>query len=95
MDVTTCKVDGRFIAFSECSTGVSGQAIADPLLGLQKSWQLPASNMIGQAYDGAGSMAGKHRGAASIQNLEMLTHSLEIKIWLLDEKDLKISHFES
>jgi hypothetical protein len=65
IDITTCKIDERFIAFSECATGVSGQAIADRLLGLLESWQLPASNMVGQAYDGAGSMAGKHKGAAS------------------------------
>ena len=39
--------------------------IADRLLGLLESWQLLVSNMVGQAYDGAGSMAGKHKRAAS------------------------------
>ena len=65
LDVASCKIDERFLAFSECDTGVSGEAIANRLLGLLESWQLPASNMVGQAYDGAGSMAGKHKGAAS------------------------------
>lgn len=65
LDVTSCKIDARFIAFSECDTGVSGEAIADCLLGLLESWQLPASSMIGQAHDGAGSTAGKQKGAAS------------------------------
>ena len=65
VDKSTMKVDERFMTFSKCETGVSGEAIADRLLSHLKSWQLPASKIRGQTYDGAGAMAGKRRGAVS------------------------------
>ena len=44
---------------------MSGQAIADRLLGLLQLWRLPTSQLIGQTYDGAAAMAGKNKGAAA------------------------------
>ena len=64
---TRC-IEERFLAFSECLTGVTGvtgNAIADHILRLLADWQLSASNIRGQLYDGAGAMAGKSRGAAA------------------------------
>ena len=61
---TKC-IEERFLAFSECLTGVTGSAIADHILRLLDEWQLSASNIRGQTYDGAGAMAGKSRGAAA------------------------------
>ena len=70
VDKSTMKVDERFMTFSKCETGVPGEAIADRLLSHSESWQLPASKIRVQTYDGAGAMAGKRRGAASrITNL--------------------------
>ena len=63
-DEELSKIQERFIAFSECVTGVTGEAIAERLLALLDRWKLPPSQMIGQTYDGAGAMAGKHKGAA-------------------------------
>ncbi len=65
VDRNTMKIEERFMCFSECETGVTGQAIADRLLGHLVTWQLPASQLRGQTYDGAGAMAGKRKGAAS------------------------------
>ena len=59
------KIEERFLAFSECITGVSGKAIADRILQLLSNWQLSGSYLVGQTCDGAGSMAGKNKGAAS------------------------------
>ena len=53
------------LTFSECDTGVTGEAIADRILGHLETWQLPASGLRGQAFDGAGAMAGKNKGAAT------------------------------
>ena len=53
------------MGFSECVTGVTGEAIADNLLQHLSDWQLPASMLCGQTYDGAGAMAGKTKGAAA------------------------------
>lgn len=61
---TRC-IEERFLAFSECLTGVTGNTIADHILCLLANWQLSASNFRGQTYDGAGAMAGKSRGAAA------------------------------
>ena len=63
----TREIVERFMGFSECVTGVTGvtgEAIADCLQHLS-DWQLPASMMCGQAYVGAGAMAGKTKGAAA------------------------------
>ena len=53
------------MGFSECVTGVTGEAITDCLLQHLSDWQLPASVLCGQAYNGAGAMAGKTKGAAA------------------------------
>ena len=53
------------MGFSKCKTGVSGQAIAAHILQLMETWQLPASQLHDQTYDGAGAMAGKTKEAAA------------------------------
>ena len=62
---STLKIEEHFLGFSECETHVSGQAIAAHILQLLETWQLPASQLRGQTYDGAGAMAGKTKGAAA------------------------------
>ena len=59
------RIEERFLAFSECITGVTGEAIADQLLHHLRNWQLSGLQLCGQMYDGAGAMAGKTRGAAA------------------------------
>ena len=54
-----------FVEFHKCTTGVTGQAIADDILLNLKNWQLQLEFLRGQAYDGAGAMAGKSKGAAA------------------------------
>ena len=60
--VSPCE---KFLAFHECRSGVTGLAIADDILSKLAEWQLQPQLLCGQAYDGAGAMAGKTRGAAS------------------------------
>ena len=55
----------RFMGFIRCATGVTGEAIADNILLQLNAWQLPATSLRGQAYDGAGSMSGHTKGAAA------------------------------
>ena len=62
---STRKIEERFLAFSECTTGVTGEAIGDCILNLLSNWQLSGSYLVGQTCDGAGAMAGKNKGAAS------------------------------
>ena len=51
--------------FHKCTTGVTGQAIADDILLNLKNWQLQLEFLCGQAYDRAGAMDGKSKGAAA------------------------------
>ena len=55
----------KFLGFLKCETGVTGEAIADNILTQLNVWQLPASLLRGQSYDGAGSMSGHTKGAAA------------------------------
>ena len=54
-----------FIAFLECDTGISGQALADKILDFLKCQRLDPAKLRGQAYDGAGNMSGKTNGTAA------------------------------
>ena len=54
-----------FVSFHECVTSVTERAIADNILLKLSQWQLELEYLRGQAYDGAGAMAGKSKGAAS------------------------------
>jgi len=51
-----------FLGFSECNSGVTGNAIAENSTSNLGSWQLELTNMCGQAYDGAGAMSGATKG---------------------------------
>ena len=50
----------KFLAFHECQSGVTGEAIA---LSKLAEWQLQPQLLCGQAHDGAGAMSGKYKGA--------------------------------
>ena len=54
-----------FVAFCECVTSVTERAIAHSILLKLSQWQLELEHLRGGAYDGAGAMAGKYKGAAS------------------------------
>ena len=43
VDQSALKVEERFMSFSECNTGTTGEAIADRILSQLDSWQLSAS----------------------------------------------------
>ena len=55
----------KFLAFCECRSGVTGIAIAEGILSKLTEWQLQLQFLCGQAYDGAGAMAGKSKGVAA------------------------------
>ena len=59
---TPCE---KFLSFHECDSGVTGEAIASYILTQLSKWQLPPQFLRGQAYDGAGAMAGRSKGAAA------------------------------
>ncbi len=45
--------------------GTTGEAIADMILTQLDEWQLEPQLLRGQAYDGAGAMAGQTKGVAA------------------------------
>lgn len=54
----------EFLGFTQCSEGLSGEAIAKTIKQALDDFGLDIENCRGQGYDGAGSMAGKCSGAA-------------------------------
>ena len=60
------NVREEFLGFFECTSGVTGEALAEDILGkLEKDWQLNIQMFCGQGYDGAGAMAGKRKGVVA------------------------------
>ena len=54
------------VCFAECDTGISGQNLADKITTSLEALGLDLFNVRGQAYDGAGNMAGSINGTAVI-----------------------------
>ena len=55
----------KFIAFHECVSGVTGEAISEIIISNLAVWQLQPHLFRGQAYDGAGAMSGLAKGVAA------------------------------
>jgi len=55
----------RFLCFHACETGLTGEAIVNNIIAKLNEWQLEPEFLRGQAYDGAGAMAGQSKGACS------------------------------
>lgn len=53
----------KFLWLPRCETGITAEAIADSIPLQLNTWQLPATLLCGQAYDGVGSMSGHTIGA--------------------------------
>ncbi len=65
----------EFLGFAECDSGVTGEALVGTIINsLENKWQLNVQKLCGQAYDGAGAMAGKNRVAARIIPKALYTH---------------------
>ena len=56
----------HLMSFLECDTGISGSCLADKIMTTLQSYGLDLTNLRGQAYDGAGNMAGSVRGTAAL-----------------------------
>ena len=62
----TLLVREDLVGFFECDTGISGRALADKITSCVRAYGLDLSNLQGQAYDGAGNMAGSVNGTAAL-----------------------------
>ena len=65
VDVTN-SIQEEFVDFFHCDTGTAGSALADKILEALRGYGLDISCLRGQAYDGAGNMAEKYSGVATI-----------------------------
>ena len=53
------------VGFFECDTGITGQCLADKLIGCLQAYDLDLTKFRGQAYDGAGNVAVTVKGTAA------------------------------
>jgi hypothetical protein len=65
-DPDTLLIHEDLMGFFECDSGISGRALAEKITSTLKGFNLDLSYLRGQAYDGAGNMAGPVNGAAAI-----------------------------
>jgi len=70
------RVQAHSMLLSKCITGVTGEAIAAQILQILEDWQLSASQLRGQTYNGAGSMAGKKKKGVAARISEQCPKAL-------------------
>ena len=61
-----CIIREDLVSFLECDSGITGQALAGKIVGFLRGSGLDPTRLRGQAYDGAGNMAGKTNGVAAL-----------------------------
>ena len=66
IDADTLLVREDLLGFFECNNGISGCDLADKITSSLQTYSLDLSNLRGQAYDGAGNMAGSVNGTAAL-----------------------------
>ena len=66
VDSDTLLAREDLVGFVECDTGISGCALAAKITSTLEELGLDLENLRGQAYDGAGNMAGSVRGTAAL-----------------------------
>ena len=65
VDPDDLQIRENLVEFVECDAGVTGSAVAEKLMRFIQSSGLNSNKLRGQAYDGAGNMADKAKGAAA------------------------------
>ena len=88
VDPDTLLVREDLVSFLECDTGITGRCLADKIIHSLQSFGLDLSKLRGQAYDGAGNMAGSVRGTAALITaqyplalyLHCASHSLNLAV---------------
>ena len=66
VDHETSLIREDLVDFVECDTGITGQCLADKITSCLQSYGLDLTKLRGQAYDGAGNVAGTVKGAAAV-----------------------------
>ena len=70
IDSATMTVREDLVGFFECETGISGRDLVNNIKSTLQGLGLDLSHLCGQAYDGAGNMAGSVNGTASLISTE-------------------------
>ena len=70
VDSATLTVREDLVGFFECDTGISGRNLSDKIKSTLNRFGVGLSCLRGQAYDGAGNMAGSVNGTASLISAE-------------------------
>ena len=96
VDCDTLVVREDLVCFTECDTGTSGRALAEKITCTLEGLGLDLANLRGQAYDGAGNMAGVVNGASAIINsqypLAMYLHCASHCLNLTVIKSLEVTN---
>lgn len=66
IDGDSQSVREDLVGFVECDMGISGRSLANKIISYLEELGLDLNNLRGQAYDGAGNMAGSVNGTAAV-----------------------------
>ena len=95
VDSDTLVVREDLVGFVECDTGISGCDLARKITGTLEELGLDLEHLRGQAYDGAGNMAGSVKGTAALicsqYPLAMYLHCLSHWLNLAFVKSLEVT----
>ena len=95
VDPETSLIREDLVDFPECNTGIIGRCLADKITSCLQSYGLDLMKLRGQAYDGAGNVAGTVRGTAAVITsqypLAVYTHCASHCLNLAVVKSLQIT----
>ena len=95
VDPETSLIREDLVDFLECNTSIKGRCLADKITSCLQSYGLDLMKLRGQAYDGAGNVAGTVRGTAAVITsqypLALYTHCASQCLNLAVVKSLQIT----
>ena len=65
VDPDNCCIREDIVTFLNCDSGITGDVLAEKMITFIQTHGLVPTKLRGQAYDGAGNMSGKTKGAAA------------------------------
>ena len=72
VDPDNCCIREDLVTFLNCDSGITGDVLAEKMITFIQTHGLVPTKLRGQAYDGAGNMSGKTKGAAARMSLGTL-----------------------
>ena len=88
---SSLDIQGYFVSFVLCENGITGEKLASVLIKKIDSLSLEIENCRGQAYDGAGNVAGPKSGLTRLNSKAWYMHCFNHRLNLSVANTFKIT----